>query len=106
MLKAKGKIITMTEGDYGLTLPITINGAVFEKNDEIKIIIKENVNGKEIFSKSYKNIENNIINFGFTKKESELLSPKYYVYIMDWYREETFLCNIIKDGKLLVEDKW
>lgn len=106
MLRGKGKEIIMTEGDFGVSLPITINGLTFEKDDVINMIIKAEKNGDECISKSFGNIENNTFNFSLTEEESKKLTPQRYVYILDWYRENSLLCNIIKDGVFAVEDKY
>ena len=106
MLKGNGKKIIMTEGDYGLSLPITINGTTFEPNDNIKLVIKRVANGEEVLSKNYSNIENNTFEFILTEEESKLLTPFDYVYTLDWFRDGKFLCNIIKDGAFQVEDKY
>ncbi|MBQ2870324.1 hypothetical protein IJE86_01340 [bacterium] len=103
MLRGKGTNIIMTEGDFGLNLPITIKGESFEPTDTIKVRISQN--DEEILTKTFTNIENNTFKFALTKEESELLTPNYYVYSLDWYRGDTFLCNIIRNGLFEVEDK-
>ena len=105
MLRGKGSTITMTEGDYGVSLPMTINGINFERNDAINLIIKSEKNGTEFITKTFTGIENNTFDFMLTKEESNKLTPKKYVYVLDWYRENSLLCNLINDGVLEVEDK-
>ena len=106
MLRGIGKKIIMTEGDFGLDLPIKINGATFETNDKIKMLIKHQKNGLALIEKEFQNIQNNTINFFLTKEESSILKPVDYVYILDWYRNNDFLCNIVPDGTFQVEDKY
>lgn len=105
MLKGIGKRIVMTEGDYGLDLPIRIIGATFDSGDKIKMTIKDKANGTTILEKEFDNIVNNTINFNLTEQETKLFKPINYVYSLDWYRNEYFLCNIVPNGKFDVEDK-
>lgn len=105
MLKGIGKKIIMTEGDYGLELPIKITGATFENNDKIKMIIKDYKNGTTLLEKEYNNITNNTFNFNLTEQETEIFKPANYVYSLDWYRNGDFLCNIVPNGQFEVEDK-
>lgn len=105
MLRGTGKKIVMTEGDFGLDLPIKITGVEFQPNDEIKMTIKPQKNGVEILEKRFRNIQNNTINFTLTKEESANFKPVNYVYVLDWYRGNEFLCNIVPDGTIKIEDK-
>lgn len=105
MIRGKGKEIIMTEGDYGITLPINIKGIDLEKNDVITIIIKSEKNGEECLCKTFSDIENNTFSFSLTEEESKKLTPRRYVYSLDWYRENSLFCNLIKDGTFVVEDK-
>lgn len=106
MLRGTGKKIIMTEGDYGLDLPIKVVGATFEINDKIKMIIKQHRNGTPLLEKEFENIQSNTVNFSLTQEESSRLKPCGYVYILDWYRDDEFLCNIVPDGTFQVEDKY
>ena len=106
MLRGTGKKIVMTEGDYGLDLPIKITGAEFQANDEIKMLIKPQRNGVVLLEKTFQNIQDNTINFSLTKEESSIFKPINYVYVLDWYRDNDFLCNIVPDGTFKVEDKY
>ena len=106
MLKGFRRTITMTEGDYGLDLPIKIIGATFDSNDKVKMIIKTKANGDVLLEKDFENIEENTINFSLTEEESLIFKPLSYVYILDWYRDNEFLCNIVGDGIFKVEDKY
>ena len=106
MLRGSGKKIIMTEGDYGLDLPIKIVGATLESNDKIKMVIKQQRNGVTLLEKNFQNIQENTVNFSLTENESSIFKPANYVYIFDWYRDEEFLCNVIPDGVFKVEDKY
>ena len=107
MLRAEGKRIIMTEGDFGLALPLTISGVTIGQDDEIKLSIKKTANEEDIvLSKKYVNIESNKIDFVLTEEDSKLLKPFIYVYTLDWYREDKFLCSIVRNGVFEVEDKY
>lgn len=95
----------MTEGDYGITLPITISGATLYESDNVELTVKKNAKGEKILTKTYTGITNNTINFLLTEEESVLLPPSMYVYTLDWYRDGKFLCNVIKNGLFEVERK-
>ena len=56
MWYANGKDLTMCEGDYGVSLPVTISGITFTPSDAIAFTVKDVVNGKTILTKSFTNI--------------------------------------------------
>lgn len=105
MLRGSGKKIVMTEEDFGLILPIRITGATFQSGDNIKIEIKDKKDGDAIIQKEFTNIQDNTINFRLTEQESALLPKGTYIYVLDWYRNGSFLCNIVPSGVFEVEDK-
>ena len=105
MLRTKDKKILMTEGDFGLSLPITITGGEISNEEEIKFSIKK-INGEEIIQpKIYKNINNNTFNLAFDKTESDLLKKGTYLYYLDWYKSDEFLGNVINGEIFEVEGK-
>lgn len=105
MLRTKDKKILMTEGDFGLSLPITITGGEISNEEEIKFSIKK-INGEEIIEpKIYSNINENCFNLVFTKEESELLKKGIYLYYLDWYKNDEFLGNVINGEIFEVEGK-
>lgn len=97
--------LRMAEGDFGIDLPITVNGAEIDSGDSIKITIKKKLNGDLVLEKEYTDIEDNTINLSFTEAESELLTVGGYVYSLDWFKDGEFQCNIILNAILRVEDK-
>ena len=97
--------IKMTEGDYGIQLPIVISGATLTANDEIKLVIKSSINGTAIVEKTFTNISNNTVNLMLTEAESALLPVGSYVYLLDWYQDGAFLCNIIPWATFKVVEK-
>lgn len=105
MWAVNGQALKMTEGDWGVELPITINGVTFANNDEVLLTVKDDNNGNTILTKTFTNIQQNKVNFVLTEEESDLLPVGTYVYSLDWYQDGTFLCNIIPTATIRVVDK-
>ena len=105
MWSASNYNLTMTEGDYGIILPMTISGVTLTAQDEIKITIKSQLNGTDILSKTYASIADNTINFELTEEESALFSVGAYVYRLDWYQDGAFMCCLIECATFKVVDK-
>lgn len=105
MLKGNGTRITMTEGDYGLPMPITISGGEIKTGDLLKFTIKQNEDESIIFEKTFNEVKNNTFDFVLNETESNKLPVGVYLYSLDWYRENVFLCNLIPKGSFEVEDK-
>lgn len=105
MIRTQNKKIIMTEGDFGLSLPITITGGEISKDEQIKFYIKKNNGENLIDSKIYNNIEDNTFNLIFSEEESNLLKKGTYLYYLDWYKENVFLGNIINGELFEVEGK-
>ena len=105
MWDTNGLTVTMTEGDYGITLPVEIEGVTLGALDSIKIVFKTAKNGTVVLEKNYDGIESNTVNLEFTAEESELFPVGYYVYSIDWYQSGTFMCNLVPCATLKVVDK-
>lgn len=105
MWKVDKSNLSMAEGDYGISLPITINGTTIDSADSVKFIVKTAKNGTEKLVKTFTNIVNNTFDLVLTAEESALLTVGYYVYSLDWYKDGTFECNIIPSASLQVVDK-
>ena len=106
MLRHEGNNkILMVEGDYGLHLPITINGVTMGSEDKLNFYIKKIKDGEKVVEQTYENIENNTFNLSFSKEQSDKLPVGRYKYAIDWYKEDDFYCNIIKGKEFQVEDK-
>lgn len=103
MLRGSEKQITMTEGDFGIPLPIKINGTEILEDDVISFKILDEKN--EIIKKEYTNINNNQFDFTLTHEESNKLKPGFYYYIIDLYKNDEFMNNIIKNEPFIVERK-
>ena len=100
-----GHDLKMTEGDYGLKLPVTISGTTLTASDEVQLIIKDKLNGNEILRKNYDNITQNTVELEITEAETALLPVGNYVYSLDWYQDGAFMCNIIPIGAFKVVEK-
>ena len=100
-----GYNLKMTEGDFGIALPITITGPTFASADTVKLTVKDRTNGNTILEKDFTNITQNTIALELTSEETALLPVGDYVYTLDWYQLGHFLCNIIPAAMFFVEDK-
>jgi len=99
MWAVEDNYISMCEGDYGIDLPISIDGAELTEEDSLMITIKDAVNGNEILAKSFNEA------LSLTSAESDLLPVGKYVYSLDWYKSGEFLCNIIPRAMFKVVEK-
>lgn len=97
--------IGMIEGDFGIVLPIEIEGIEITTEDQFSIKIFKNINEEPIITKTYSNISDNTINFELTKEESQLLKKGYYYYDLDWYQGNKFLGNLIANARFKVLEK-
>lgn len=104
MWSVNGNNLQMTEGDYGLTLPITISGTELSTADTIKLTIKRTRNGDTVFEKDMTPTDN-AVNFTITAAETALLSVGAYVYSLDWYQNGVFMCNLVPCATYKVVDK-
>ncbi len=105
MWQVNAQNLTMTEGDFGIQLPVTISGTTFAASDSVKITFKDKPNGDTILEKDFTNIQNNTVNLGLTEAESALFPVGAYVYSLDWYQSGSFMCNIIREATFKVVDK-
>lgn len=105
MWKVEGKTISMAENDFGIALPVSISGVELNQNDSIKIQIKAEINGAVLIEKNYSNIVNNTVELMLTESESALLGVGFYFYVVDWYQDGEFMCNILPQAVLKVDDK-
>ena len=105
MIRTQNRKIIMTEGDFGLVLPITITGAEISENEKIKFCLRKTSGEDLIEPKVYNDIKNNTFDLIFTKAESDLIKRGTYLYYLDWYKENVFLGNIINGDIFEVEGK-
>lgn len=98
-----GTSIAMCENDYGVQLPIVIEGTTLSASDEVRFTLKQN--GETLITKTFSNIVKNTVNLELTEAESELLQVGTYSYVLDWYQDGVFMCNIVPAGVFRVGDK-
>lgn len=100
--------ITMTEGDFGITLPIeleTEDEETITSDDSFVLNIFKEINSEPLVSKTYSNIQNNTIEFSLTEEESLLLPVGCYYYDLDWYQNNSFMCNLVPKESFRVVEK-
>lgn len=103
MLIGKNKKISMTEGEFGIKLPITINGGEIASDETIKFYII-NLDGMAVLIKKFTGIQNNTFDLSFTKEESKKLKAGCYSYKIDWYKENIFNGTIIENAIFKVKE--
>lgn len=96
-----GLNLQMTEGDFGVALPIAISGVTLGAQDSVRFTLKQN--GETIITKDFTNITNNTVQLTFSEIETPPLGA--YVYSLDWYQSGTFMCNIVPCAAFKVVDK-
>ena len=104
MWNVNGKNISMAEGDFGRALPIRCRGTDLTAADKIKFTFKRSMNGTTILEKELAAVDN-LITLTFTEAESALFPFGQYVYSVDWYRNGSFMCNLIPVSLFKVVDK-
>ena len=105
MWAVNGNDIKMTEGDYGVALPITISGTTLTANDEVRLVIKAAINSEAVVEKTFGNIQQNTVNLSLTEAESAQLPVGNYVYSLDWYQSGIFMYNVIPWASFRVGEK-
>lgn len=108
MFKIQNTKIQMTEGDFGIVLPISIvleNDETITSQDTFAIKIYKDTNKNRIISKEYTVDENGDINFELTQEETAKLPIGEYKYDLDWYDSNNFLVNLIGDEVFSVIEK-
>ena len=104
-LNEKMNRLEMIEGDFGIKLPIEIEGITLDATDSISLKVFKEVNATPIITKTFQNISNNTIELEFSKEETKLLSVGNYYYDIDWFQGDEFLGNIVAKQKLCVKEK-
>lgn len=103
MWKTSNANISMTVGDYGIELPVTVSGVEFGQNDSVRFRV---ANGSaEYLDKVFGHIADNTFKLMLTKSESDGLPVGQYRYSLDWFRDNAFMCNIIPSGEFKVVGK-
>lgn len=105
MWKASGTTIEMAEGDYGISLPIKINGITFGESDSVKFRVTDGRTRQELLELDFDHITQNTVEIVLTEAQSEALPAGEHSYTLDWYRDGVFMCNIIPFGVFRVVKK-
>lgn len=105
MWNVNGNALSFAEGDFGIELPVTINGVTLGDQDSLKFTFKDAPNGTTVLEKNFDTITSNTVDLSLTESETELFSVGSYVYSLDWYQSGNFMCNIISQAPLKVVDK-
>lgn len=105
MWAVSGNNLKMCEDDFGIQLPITVQGVTLTNADSLRFTFKNIVNGDTILVKEFDSITDNKVNLELTEAETVLFPVGNYVYSLDWYQNGLFLCNIIPSASFKVVDK-
>lgn len=101
----KQDMVSMCEGDYGNELTFTVEGATFSNGDTLKISVKRHRNGETLIEKEVSPSTTNTFVIELTAVESAKLPVGNYIYVIDWYQNGVFLCNLIRGAVFKVVDK-
>lgn len=88
--------ISITEKDFGVACPITIEDITITEQDQIAFYIKKPGATENIFEKTYSDIQHNKFDLVFA--ESERLPVGQYIYLIDWQRDGVFLDNLVDNA--------
>lgn len=105
MWNASGYNLEMAEGDYGVELPISVAGVTLGEHDSLRLAVKDAMNGQTILTREFTGITDNTVRLELTAAESALLPVGGYVWLLDWYQNGSFLCNLIPVAAFKVVDK-
>lgn len=105
MWYVSGVNLQMTEDDWGIVLPVTVNGLTLGENDSLKFTFKTSKNGETILEKSFHGIDENTVELELSESDSAKFPVGVYAYGLDWYQSGSFLCNIIPSATFKVVDK-
>ena len=98
-------LIKRVEKDWGIQLPIKIEGIEFTDHDQILFTLKTEIDGELVFTKTFDHISENTISLSLTEEETNMLTVRDYAYSLDWYQDGAFLCNIIPTAIFRVVNK-
>lgn len=102
MWQASGNCIKMTRGDFGIGLPLSFPETQINEEDTLAFTIKKENGGPVIVRKTYSGITERSIDVTLTQEESARLPVGNYVWKVDWYREEEFLCCLAQPAPFKV----
>ena len=102
--EVNGTDLTMTEGDFGIALPFTVQGIDLAAADNVKLVIKS-PRGSALVEKTFTNIQQNTVSLILSAADSALLPVGRYVYYLDWYQGDAFLDNLVRCAEFKVVKK-
>ena len=105
MWKVDGNKLQMTVGDYGVKLPVTINGIAITQSDSFRFTFVDAANKNQILTKVFSDVQESELDLEFTEGESSLFVVGYYLYSLDWFQNGNFMCNLIDEGSFKVVKK-
>ena len=105
MWRAVGTDITMTAGDWGVALPVTVTGTTLTSSDKLALTVVRADTGATVLEKEFTNITDNTVDFELTAAESANLTPGEYRYNLDWYQDGVFLCCLVGNASFRVVSK-
>ena len=103
--RSSGNNLQFVEGDWGIAETVKIHGFDVTSADSFRFTFKTKRNGELILEKVYTNLTGNSMDLAFTEAESQLFPVGSYVYSLDWYQNNQFMCNIVECATLKVVDK-
>lgn len=89
-----GKVIYFSDGDYGITYPVNIEGVDIAEADTAIFTCGEVV-------KEYSNVNENCVLITFTQEESAKLQSGTYPWTLK-LKKETAVITVVNDGILIV----
>ena len=106
MWAANGDKISMVEGEYGISLPLTITGITIASGDTITFTVRKARDTEVLLEKPFTNVQSGTISLVLTETESENLPVGKYQYVIDWWQEASFEANLVHKGSFEVVAKW
>lgn len=101
MWQASGNCIRMTRNDFGVGLPLSFPETEISEEDTLAFTIKKE-NGPVLVRKTYTSITGRSIEVVLTKEESAKLPVGSYVWKVDWFRGQEFLCCLAQPAPFKV----
>lgn len=98
-----GQSIQMVEGDFGIELPLSVNGVTFTERDELRIKIAR---GEDVLiTKTFSSITDNTVRLVLSEPDSALLPIGAYQYSLGGKRRDPNLRQIQQQQPVLLRGK-
>ncbi len=102
MWQASGNCIRMTRNDFGVGLPLSFPETEISEEDTLVFTIKKDAGGPILVSKPFTGIKTRSIEITLTKEETAKLPVGSYVWKVDWFRGQEFLCCLAQPSPFKV----